>query len=161
LTPESGHISQSATGSIQSISQTASLDSIRPTSSAEYIVSEIKRHKTGVLLTVIGVPLIIAVAFFVWFKSTPGDKAPAASTMKITKLTSGGRVNNILIDGSTSISPDGKWVVYTLIDQGRVSVWVRQISTGSDVQIVAPSDLRNGGTTISNDGEFVYYIGVN
>lgn len=40
-------------------------------------------------------------------------------------------------------------------------MWVRQILTGSDVQIVPPSDLRNGGTTISNDGEFVYYIGVN
>jgi len=81
--------------------------------------------------------------------------------MKITKLTSGGRVNNIPIDGSTSISADGKYVVYTLIDAGRVSIWVRQISTGSDVQIVPPSDLRNGGTTISNDGEYVYYIGVN
>ena len=39
-------------------------------------------------------------------------------------------------------------------------MWVRQISTGSDVQILPASDLRNNGTTISNDGEFVYYVGM-
>src|SRR4029079_8228285 len=78
-----------------------------------------------------------------------------------TKLTSGGRVNGIPLDGSTSSSADGKYVVYTLIDAGMVSVWVRQISTGTDAQIVPPSNLRNGGTTISNDGESVYFIGIN
>ena len=142
-------------------SPTASIDSIRPTSSAEYLVSEIKRHKTGVILTAVGVPLVIAAALFVWFKFVGREKPATTPVMKISKLTSGGRVNNILIDGSTSISADGKYVVYTLIEGGKVSMWVRQIATGSDVQIVPASDLRNNGTTISNDGEYVYYIGAN
>ena len=38
--------------------------------------------------------------------------------MKITKLTSGGRVNGFPIDGSTSISPEGKYVVFTLNEAG-------------------------------------------
>ncbi|HEV2834308.1 MAG TPA: DPP IV N-terminal domain-containing protein, partial [Pyrinomonadaceae bacterium] len=163
LTPDGRHSTESpATPATLTHggSSTASLHSIRPTSSAEFIVSEIKRHKTGVILAVIGVPLVVGAAFLLWSKFS-SEKVAATPTMKIAKLTSGGRVNNILIDGSTSISPDGKYVVYTLIDGGRVSMWVRQILTGSDVQIVPPSDLRNGGTTISNDGEFVYYIGVN
>ena len=37
--------------STPTLGQTSTLDSVRPMSSAEYIVSEIKRHKTGVLLT--------------------------------------------------------------------------------------------------------------
>ena len=140
--------------------QTATLDSVRPTSSAEYIVSEIKRHKTGVLLTIITIPLLIGAALFAWSRfATPATPA-AAPAMKITKLTSGGRVNGLPIDGSTSISPDGKYVVYTLNEAGKISMWVRQISTGSDVQILPASDLRNNGTTISNDGEFVYYVGM-
>lgn len=153
------HGSTPPTALTQTASTTASLDSVRPTSSAEYLVSEIKRHKTGVMLASLGIPLVIAAALFLWFKFA-GRENSARPLMKITKLTSGGRVNNILIDGSTSISADGKYVVYTLIDSGKVSLWVRQISTGSDVQIVPPSDQRNGGTTISNDGEFVYYIGI-
>jgi len=162
VTPDSSqavHPSTAATVT-QTGSHTATLDSVRPTSSAEYLVSELKQHKKSVFLVVVGVPILLGAILFLWSRM-PKERPPATSAMKITKLTSGGRVNNILIDGSTSISPDGKYVVYTLIDAGKVSIWVRQISTGSDVQIVPPSDLRNAGTTISNDGEFVYYIGIN
>ena len=162
VTPDSSqavHPSTSTTVT-QTGAHTATLDSVRPTSSAEYLVSELKQHKKSVLLVVVGVPLVIGALLFLWSRM-PKEKPPVTPVMKITKLTSGGRVNNILIDGSTSISPDGKYVVYTLIDAGKVSIWIRQISTGSDVQIVPPSDLRNAGTTISNDGEFVYYIGIN
>ena len=161
LTPEQNTISKAPSTIIQAGSQTASLDSVRHTSSAEYIVSEIKRHKTGVILTLILIPIVLGAAVFAWFKFSPREKPSSSKAMKISKLTSGGRVNGVSIDGSTSISADGKYVVFTLIDSGKVSIWVRQISTGSDVQIVPPTNLANGGTTISNDGEYVYYIGVN
>ena len=146
--------------SAQTGPSTASLASVHPTSSAEYIVSQIKLHKTGVMLAVIAVPLLILATFFLWSKFATADKPEAPTMMKITKLTSGGRVNGFPIDGSTSISPDGKYVVFTLNESGKISMWVRQILTSSDVQILPASDLRNAGTTISNDGEFVYYVGM-
>ena len=62
-----------------------------------------------------------------------------------------------MMDGSTSISPDGNYVVFSLNEAGKVSLWVRQILTNSNVQIVPPTEGNNGGTTISRDGEFVYY----
>jgi eukaryotic-like serine/threonine-protein kinase len=155
--PHSIHDSLSATTISSAASQTVSTDSVRP-SSAEYIVSEIKRHKTGALLAIIGVLMLTGAAIFAWTKYSTPTKPTVAHSMKIEKLTSGGRVNGVPIDGSTSISPDGKYVVYTLIDAGKVSVWVRQISTGSDVQIVPPILGGNNGTTISRDGEFVYYV---
>ena len=155
------HISRSPTTITDAGVATASLDSARPTSSAEYLVSEIKRHKTGVILAAVAIPLLLAAALFAWFKFTNPEQPAEPTAMKITKLTSGGRVNGVLIDGSTSISADGRYVVYTLIDAGKVSIWVRQIGTGSDVQIVPPQEMRNAGTTISNDGEFVYYVGIN
>ncbi|HEV2834258.1 MAG TPA: serine/threonine-protein kinase, partial [Pyrinomonadaceae bacterium] len=109
LTPDGRH-STEPPGSPATLthggSSTASLHSSRPTTSAEYIVSEIKRHKTGVILAVIGVPLVLGAAVLLWSKFS-AENAAATPTMKIAKLTSGGRVNNILIDGSTSISPDG------------------------------------------------------
>ena len=162
-TPDAGHrhLSGSQTTITDAGSATASLDSVRPTSSAEYLVSEIKRHKTGVILAAIAIPLFLGAALFAWFKIANREQPVAPSAMKITKLTSGGRVNGILVDGSTSISQDGRYVVYTLIDAGKVSIWVRQIATGSDIQIVPPQEMRNNGTTISNDGEFVYYVGMN
>ncbi len=163
-TPDSDHRQNStaATTLAGAGLQTASLDTARPTSSAEYLVSEIKRHKAGVILAVLAIPLLLgAAALFAWTKLANREQPAPPSVMKITKLTSGGRVNGVPIDGSTSISPDGRYVVYTLIDAGKVSIWVRQVATGSDVQIVPPQEMRNNGTTISNDGEFVYYVGMN
>ncbi len=164
ISTESGtrsiHASQPPTTLTNAGSHTVSVDSARPTSSAEYLVSEIKRHRTGAILAALGVLAILGAAVFLWSKFALPPKSKALPQMKITKLTSGGRVNTFPIDGSTSISPDGKYVVYTLNEAGKISIWVRQISTGSDVQILPAGDMRNNGTTISNDGEFVYYIGV-
>jgi hypothetical protein len=38
-----------------------------------------------------------------------------------------------------SISPDGKYVVYGLRENGGQSLWVRQVATQSQMQIVAPA----------------------
>ena len=149
--------SESVADTFQPGSQTISVEPARPTSSAEYIVSEIKRHKTGVGLACLLGIAVVGAAVFAWIRSSGGKKTTPA-TMKITRLTSGGRIGNALIDGDTSISPDGKYVVFTLNEAGKISLWVRQISTSSDVQIVPPGDRRTGGTTISRDGEFVYHV---
>lgn len=158
--PDQRHSISGTTTSAPTGPSTASLASVHPTSSAEYIVSQIKRHKTGVMLTVIAVPLLIAASFFIWAKFATAEKPAAPAVMKITKLTSGGRVNGLRVDGSTSISPDGKYIVFALNDGGKIGLWVRQVLTGSDVQILPATDLRNNGTTISNDGQFVYYVGM-
>ncbi len=77
--------------------------------------------------------------------------------MKITRLTTGGKIGNAAIRGYTSISPDGKYVVFRTTESGKDSLWVRQVSTGSLVKIVPDLDGKIGGTTFSRDGEFVYY----
>src|SRR6185369_14309015 len=56
--PHSIHDSLPATTIVPTASQTVSTDSVRPTSSAEYIVSEIKRHKAGVLVVVMGLLIV-------------------------------------------------------------------------------------------------------
>ena len=152
------HDSLTATTIAPAASHTISTDPVRPTTSAEYIVSEIKRHKTGVLLGVLSLLMVAAAAVFIWIKFFSAPKTTVTRSMRITKLTSGGRVNGVPIDGSTSISPDGKYVVFTLVDAGKVSIWVRQLATGNDVQIVPPMAAPNNGTTISKDGEYVYYV---
>src|SRR5262249_14263079 len=56
-----------------------------------------------------------------------------------------------------AISPDGKSVVYELKDGNKRSLWLRQIATGSNVQIVAPADVTFYRETFSPDGNYVYY----
>jgi eukaryotic-like serine/threonine-protein kinase len=72
---------------------------------------------------------------------------------QIMRLTTNGKVT------IAAISPDGRYVAYVTDEavlQGRETLWVRQVGTGSDVQIVPPADVVYGGLIFSRDGDFLY-----
>ena len=54
--------------------------------------------------------------------------------MKISRLTQSGNATNV------AISPDGRYVVYVLREGEKQSLNVRQVATGSDVQILPPDE---------------------
>lgn len=141
---------ESRTG-VTSLSPTAT--SAHP-SSAEYIASQIGRHKKGILigLGVVAVALIAGIYLFTKFGGR--DKSPGSTgQMKISRLVTG--VRGI---GNASISPDGKYVAYAVYRQETVSLHLRQVSTGTDREIVAPvANAAINGTVFSPDSELVYY----
>lgn len=56
------------------------------------------------------------------------------------------------------ISPDGKKVVYTNGIEGKQSVWIRQLDSGNNVEIIPPSDDFYYGLEFSPDGNFLYFV---
>jgi serine/threonine protein kinase/Tol biopolymer transport system component len=162
--PPSGMGSQSTEASPSQLSTTATIGSqtgtvdvsaVSTTSSAEIILGEVKKHKR--VLTLVAVSILIAGALVIWWKFTNVPKAAPFRNVKISRLTTGGKVGNAAIKGYTSISPDGKTVVFRTTELGKDSLWVRQVSTGSLVKIVPDLEAKIGGTTFSRDGEFIYY----
>jgi serine/threonine protein kinase/dipeptidyl aminopeptidase/acylaminoacyl peptidase len=133
--------------------------SATPTSSSEVLLSEIKRHKTGAVLSASFTLLLIVAAGYGAYKLLGGRSSDNVdpSRMKISRLTTGGRVGNAVINGATSISPDGKYVVFTTAESGKQALWIRQVSTSSLVQIASPIAATYFGTTFSPDGELVYF----
>jgi Tol biopolymer transport system component len=98
-----------------------------------------------------GVVAIIAIS-----KYLPRRKATVPfQSRTITRLTSISRV------GTATVSPDGKYVAYSALDaSGQSSLWLRQVATSSNVQIVPPAGLEVnfGQTTFSPDGNYLYYL---
>ncbi len=136
---------------------TAELLTNRHTSSAEYLVTEIKRHKRGVIvasalvLLFVGVLLAgIPLGLYKFFGQ--GRSAAAFQNMRISRLTNTGRA------GEAAISPDGKYVVHVVSEGGLQSLWVRQVVTSSNVQILPPAPVKLWGLTFSPDGNYVYYV---
>jgi len=130
------------------------------TSSAEYIVGEIKRHKTGAVLIAALLVVVAVIAAIGIYKLKRNDAVAAvtgssrttvSSNMKLTRLTSNGKA----LQGA--ISPDGKLLVYEINDGGKQSLWIKQIATGSNAQIVAPTEIEIFRETFSPDGNYVYY----
>ena len=72
-------------------------------------------------------------------------------TTSIARLTNSGKVIDV------TISPDGRYVVYSLSDAGKQSVWIRQVSTANDTVIVPPAPVGLFGITVSRDGNDLYY----
>ena len=122
-------------------------------SSASVLLAEAKRHKTGVVVGALAA--LAAVAAALWLlHSQLHRQAPGriAQQMSIERLTHDGKTN-----GSTSISADGKYAVYQVSKDGKLSLWLRQIATSSAVKLVPDTDDGFGGTTFLPDGNFIYY----
>ncbi len=75
--------------------------------------------------------------------------APAA--LKFEQITNSG---NIV---SAAISPDGKQVVYVLENSGQQSLWLKQLATSVDVQIIPPAYSVYHQICFSHGGEYIYF----
>jgi len=139
----------------QSATNSASPESLSTrASSAEYVVNEIKQHKTAALLAL----LLIAgtgIAYAFYRYSIQGRSVPRFQNVKLTRLTAEGDVESV------AVSPDGKYIAYSLDESGRRSLWTKHLSTGSRVTIVPAAEaLVLNASMFSNDGSYVYYTRV-
>lgn len=120
---------------------------------SESISIEIKRHKVGTALTLLLVLLIVGaggLGLYKWLR--PAEPVAHFWDVKLTRLTNSGNA----IDAT--ISPDGKYIVYVLSDRSRQSLYIRQVSTANDKEIVPPAPVGFFGITFSPDGTELYYV---
>ena len=57
-----------------------------------------------------------------------------------------------------ALSGDGRYLAHTTYSSGLTSISVRQLSTGSEVQVVLPRKERLGPIRFSRDGDFVLFL---
>jgi Tol biopolymer transport system component len=114
------------------------------------ILAEAKRHKLRLILSPIIIALIIG-AYGLYKYLTPAKPAINPLNMQITKLTETGAATEGVI------SPDGRWAAF--IKRGeQQSLWVKQIATGSEAQVVAPGPgFFVNRPTFSPDGNYIFF----
>jgi dipeptidyl aminopeptidase/acylaminoacyl peptidase len=56
----------------------------------------------------------------------------------------------------TALSPDGKYVLTVIDEKGLNSLWLRNVATGSDTQVVPPS-ATIASVAFSPDGNYIYF----
>ena len=150
--------SRAASTLVGAVSTQSPISQSTQPSSAEYIVSQIKTHKKGVFIA-LGILFValagLGIALYkgVFSKATPRDRK-----MQITRLVTGlnGR------PGAVNISPDGKYVAYAVWEGGKASLWVRQVSQDTSLQLLPPVEQAwFAGTAFSKDSELIYFVGGN
>ena len=128
----------------------------RTTLGVEKPLSHVKPNEKLKQVAVLGLVFAVAAGATLLVYSYLHQKGKRAQvpfqSMKVTRLTATGKST------MAAISPDGKIVVYVVNDAGQRSIWVRQVATSRNFQIIEPADVNYLGLTISPDSNYAYYI---
>src|SRR5262249_14157915 len=109
--------------------------------------------QTGLAAAVVVALAAVAFGIYSWVRRPASAPASASfQSMKLTRFTTTGNVQQ------AAISADGKYLANVVKEKGKYSLWVKQVATGSDVQIVKPLDNPFRGVSFSRDGNYVYYV---
>lgn len=115
-----------------------------------------KRVRRKAVIALVTAALVVVFGGFVFWRSSKtssknlGDLV-ANLPLKIERLTASGQSR------SAAISPDGKSVAYTQMFEGRYSIWLRQLTTNTNTEIVSPSDDIIG-MAFSHSGGYLYFV---
>jgi eukaryotic-like serine/threonine-protein kinase len=95
--------------------------------------------------------VVLAIVAFVAYKVLRRPTSFNLQDMQITKLTDSGNAAYV------AISPDAREVVYVLVEGEKQSLWVRNVPTKSDVQVLPPAVAVFNGVNFSPDGNYIYF----
>jgi len=102
------------------------------------------------------IPVIVGlaamVALFLHHRTPRHENPSSFSQMTITPVTSTGNIHSV------AISSDGKWLCYVADEKGTHAIWIRQLATGSTVQVEIGSPGEIEGLTFSLDGNYLYFV---
>ncbi len=146
--PEGTPISRTASGSLRSAQGQA--PPLQDSSDSQIIAGLVKRHKRAMIGVIAGGIMIAATLTFVLYRALR-RAPPSSGTLELTRVTGTGDVQQ------ADISPDGKYVAYLRTTAGKQSLWLKQLATDSDVQIVALGEDQCPGAAFSPDGSYLYY----
>ena len=116
------------------------------------VVSAVKQHKWEATGIAAGALILLATASFgaytLLHRASPGH----FQNFAITQVTTTGKA------ALTAISPDGRYVLTVLNDKGLQSLWLRNLTTGSDTQVIPPSPASYKNLMFSPDGNYLYFV---
>jgi eukaryotic-like serine/threonine-protein kinase len=133
-------------------SATQSPSGVAHASNSSAVVDAAKQHKVAVTAAVIvALLLIVSAGYGVYSLFANRTMTIPFQTFSATQLTNSGRAL------SAAVSPDGKYVVSVVNDQGKLSLWLRNVPSGSNTQVLEPDVFGLYGPVFSVDGSYIYY----
>ncbi|HEY1483554.1 MAG TPA: protein kinase [Candidatus Acidoferrum sp.] len=116
-------------------------------------VAQKNKLRTGALLA-LGLLLLAAAGYGIYSLLHKPTVAKSAPFEKFT-------IENVSNNGhimQAAISPDGKYLLQALEENGLQSLWLRHIATATNKQVVSPATTRYDGLTFSPDGNYIYFV---
>ncbi|HET9711028.1 MAG TPA: winged helix-turn-helix domain-containing protein, partial [Pyrinomonadaceae bacterium] len=110
------------------------------------------------VITVLAVVGVAIAGLVYWSSARSGGKSsseinakdPPGSRLKLVELTATGQSHHV------AISPDGKYVAYTRLSQNSNEIWVRQLASNTNVELLTAD--RIAGLGFDKSGESLLFV---
>jgi Tol biopolymer transport system component/predicted Ser/Thr protein kinase len=139
-------------GELQPI--TGSGESAKP--SAAKVAAAAKPASRTPLLAAASIAIVASIGAAAWWFSgtrtaVTDEGVRAFDSVKLTRLTTTGSA------GMAAMSSDGRYVAHVMIKDGKQGLWLRQVATTSNVEVVPAAEVRYAGLGFAPDGNHIYY----
>jgi Tol biopolymer transport system component/tRNA A-37 threonylcarbamoyl transferase component Bud32 len=149
---ESTHIATRAEGAtgVHAHPAGTAVHAAAPSGSAA--VAAARQHKFGAgVVTVVAIAVLAAAGYGIYAFLNRSRPMPFQN-ISIDKVTDNGKAALV------AISPDGKYVLNVMDEGGKQSLWLRNLPTNSNTQVVAPAEVYYRHLRFSPDGNYLYFI---
>ncbi len=146
----SSHVTAaSSSTSVSSVS--AAQPSASHVSSSSAVVSAIRQNKVGTGVTALITLAVLAIAGYGVYALLNRNHPAAFQNISVRKITETGKSRLV------AISPDGKYIMNVVRDNGQESLWLRNLPTSSNTQVIPPAQTIYTALKFSPDGNYLYF----
>ena len=145
---ESGRQGAAAGAGVATAAQLAAQPS---QTSSSAVIAAAKQHKWGVAAGVFAMLILLGAAGFGVYSLLHRPALTPFQKFTVTQVTNSGKA------AGAAISPDGRYVLSAMGDNGLQSLWLRNVPTGSDTQVLPPSASHYASLAFSPDGNYIYF----
>ena len=121
-------------------------------SSGYAALAAVRQNKLGAGLITGIVLLLFAAAFYGVYSFLSHNRMQPFESISVRKVTETGKA------ARAAISPDGKYILNVVSDGGQESLWLRNVPTNSDTQVIPPAQVHYLGLRFSPDGNYLYFV---
>src|SRR4051794_11039580 len=145
----------SSSGKVATVSSATSTPIAAATpasSSREVILGEGRRHKFGLVGTILLLVLLgTGIGYGIFRLANAGSPEVSFKNATVSRVTDNGRAL------ASAISPDGRYLAYATDEGEKQSLWLRQVSTGADINLLPAEESDYLGLTFTPDGNYLYF----
>jgi eukaryotic-like serine/threonine-protein kinase len=116
------------------------------------VIEALKHHKLAMAGIALASVLVIGVAGYGAYSFLASHGPARFQSFNITQVTTSGKA------ALTAISPDARYILTVTNERGLQSLWLRNVPTGSDTQVIPPSPASYKSLAFSPDGNYLYFI---
>jgi eukaryotic-like serine/threonine-protein kinase len=120
-----------------------------PTGSSP-VAAVARERKWGVVAAFAGALIVLAAGYGIYAFLRRSRPIPFQN-FTVTQTTHDGQAM------LAAISPDGRYILSVKNENGLESLWLRNIPTNSDTQILAPAETRYATLAFSPDGNYIFF----